>query len=99
MQSVIGKHEELFRPGLHKLKGHKVRILVDPDAKPRFCKARTIPYAFKAKVEEELERLIPWNPYSDKSSVRICGDFRLISSNSQEVYVYVWVLGRFIHIG
>ena len=58
LQSVVGKHEKLFRLGLGKLKGHKVRILVDPNAKPRFCKARTIPHAFKAKMEEELERLV-----------------------------------------
>ena len=91
---MIGKHEQLFRPELGKLKGHKVRILVDPDVKPRFRKARTIPYAFKVKVDEELERLVkegtlepvqfaecaaPIVPVlkSDKSSVRICGDFRL----------------------
>ena len=43
LQSVVGKHEELFRLGIGKLKGHKVRNLVDPNAKPRFCKARTIP--------------------------------------------------------
>ena len=69
-----------------------MRILVDPNVKPRFCKARTIPYSFKVKMEEELERLVkegtlellqftelvaPIVPVlkSDKSSVRICGDF------------------------
>ena len=94
LMSVVAKHEELFQGGLGKLRGHKVRILVDLDAKPRFCKARTIPYAFKAKVEDELERLVkegtlepvqfsewaaPIVPVlkSDKSSIRICGDFRL----------------------
>ena len=65
---------------------------MDPNAKPCFCKARTILCAFKAKVEEELEQLVkegtlepvqfaewaaPIVPVlkSDKSSVRICGDF------------------------
>ena len=92
--SVVAKHEELFQGGLGKLCGHKVRILVDSNAKPRFCKAHTIPHAFKAKVEDELERLgkegtlepvqfsewaAPIVPVlkSDKSSIRICGDFCL----------------------
>ena len=47
-----------FKGGLGKLRGHKVKILVDPNAKSRFCKALTIPYAFKAKVEDKLERLV-----------------------------------------
>ena len=35
-----------------------MKILIDPKATPRFCKAHPIPYVFKAKVEEELERLV-----------------------------------------
>ena len=31
----------------------------DPTAKPKYCKAQPIPYAVKAKVEVELNRLVP----------------------------------------
>ena len=58
LQSVMDKHKPLFQGGLGTLRDHKVKILIDPKATPRFCKARPIPYAFKAKVEEELERLV-----------------------------------------
>ena len=58
LRSVVEKHKALFQPGLGTLKGHKVKIAVDPEATPRFHKARPIPYAFKQKVEEELERLV-----------------------------------------
>ena len=58
MKSVLEKHKALFQLGLGTLKGHKVKIAVDPEATPRFHKARPIPYAFKQKVEEELERLV-----------------------------------------
>ena len=31
---------------------------MDPGATLRFCKARTVPYAMREKVEEELNRLV-----------------------------------------
>ena len=40
------------------MKGVKARIEVDPDAKPCYCKARTVPYALQEKAEAELERLV-----------------------------------------
>ena len=58
LKSVLEKHKALFQPGLGTLKGHKMKIAVDPEATPRFHKARPIPCASKQKVEEELERLV-----------------------------------------
>ena len=36
------------------MKGFKAKIFVDPNATPRFSKARSVPYAFRDKVEAEL---------------------------------------------
>ena len=46
-----------FGEGLGTLKGTEAKIYVDPNAPPKFMKARPVPYALKAKVEKELDRL------------------------------------------
>ena len=38
--------------------GCEAKIYVDPNAQPKFCKARTVPYAVRSLVEQELERLV-----------------------------------------
>ena len=36
----------------------QARILVEPDATPRFSKAHSVPYAYRELVEKELDRLV-----------------------------------------
>ena len=66
---------------------------MDPEAAPIFCKARTVPYALRGKIEQELGRLqkkgiitlvefsqwaTPIVPVVKRDgSVRICGDFKV----------------------
>ena len=93
LQAMLDNHRSVFQEGLGTLKNFEAKIHVDPKANPRFCKARTVPYAMREKVEVELERLVkegtlepvqladwaaPIVPVlkADKSSIRICGDFR-----------------------
>jgi len=57
LQELLERYGEVFQPELGTLKGYEAKIHVDPGAKPQFCKARTVPYALKDKVEQELERL------------------------------------------
>ena len=58
LEEVLQRHSSVFQEGLGTLQGYEAKIYVDPEAKPTFCKARPIPYAMKAKVEEELDRLV-----------------------------------------
>ena len=93
LSDVLERHRSVFQEGLGTLKNFEAKIHVDPNATPRFCKARSVPYALRGKVEEEIERLVkegtlepvhvadwaaPIVPVlkGDKTSVRICGDFR-----------------------
>ena len=57
LEELLEQHQEIFKPGLGALKGHKARIYVDEKVKPRFCKARSVPYSMRALVEKEFDRL------------------------------------------
>ena len=58
LQEVLARYSDVFMKGLGTFKGPEVSFAVDPDAAPRFSKARLLPYAMRQKVEDELERLV-----------------------------------------
>ena len=57
LEELISKHEMLFEDGLGMLRNFHAKIYVDPDVRPKFFKPRPIPYVFREKVEDELNRL------------------------------------------
>ena len=92
LQKILDAHKDVFGEGLGTLKGTEAKIYVDRSAPPKFMKARPVPYALKAKVEKELDRLqsegiispvvftewaAPIVPVvKQDGSVRICGDYK-----------------------
>ena len=58
LQNLLEKYDVVFQDKLGSFQGRQAKIEVDPEATPRFCKARTLPYAMRAKVEEEIDRLV-----------------------------------------
>ena len=54
LQAVLAQHPAVFREGLGSLQGYKANIY---DAVPRFNPARSVSYAFRDKVDQELQRL------------------------------------------
>ena len=58
LQALLDKYHTVFQDTLGTLQNFKAHTYVDPTAKPKYCKAQPIPYAVKAKVEEELDRLV-----------------------------------------
>ena len=57
-ESILYKHAKLFEEGLGTLTGFQAKIVVDSSAQPKFCKARTVPYFLRDKVEKELHHLV-----------------------------------------
>ncbi len=58
LQTVLARHPDVFQAELGTMRGYKATIDVDPEAKPRFCKACPVPYAMRQMVEDELDRLV-----------------------------------------
>ncbi len=58
MQSALDKYPAVYQNGVGKMEGFKAKIHVQPDAKPKFCRARSVSYAMREKVEAELNRLL-----------------------------------------
>ena len=59
LDNLLAEFEEVFRPELGMLKDTVINIPVTPGTKPRFFRARAVPYALKDKIEQELDRLVP----------------------------------------
>jgi len=87
------KDYDVFNGELGTLKKITGKLYLKPDVKPVFCKARSLPYAMKSKVEAELQRLqtdgiiepVSWSDWATpivpvlkkNGSVRLCGDFKV----------------------
>ena len=55
LQAILDRHPAVFQEGLGTLKGFKAKIYVDPNAPPKFHSARSVPYAVRDKVDQELK--------------------------------------------
>ena len=95
VHELLEKYQAVFKPGLGTLKGVEAKLQVDPEARPHFCTASSVPYVMRTLVEKGLDRLCaegiiepvsfaewaaPIVPVlkSDKTTVRTCGDFKLM---------------------
>ena len=57
LKELFTELESVFSEEMGCLKDFKVKIPMDKTMKPRFCRARPVPYAIKAGVEKELDHL------------------------------------------
>lgn len=103
LQEVLSKHEDVFKKELGMLEGMKATIRVSADARPNFYRPRSVLYAMRAKVEEEMDRLLKegiitpgkyaeWAPIvpvlKPEGSIRICGDYKLTVNSASSLEQY-----------
>ena len=104
IQVVIDKYSEVFEGGLGTLRGVTAKIHIDPQVTPRFYSPRPVPYAWRQKVEAELDRLeqegigerIQFSEWAapvvpvlkQDGSIRLCGDYKLTVNRVAKLDTY-----------
>lgn len=58
LTKVLDQYSEVFEDGIGTFKGYEAHLEIDPNAQPRFNKARPVPYSKRQGVEDELDRLV-----------------------------------------
>ena len=58
LKEILARQSEVFQADLGTLQGYQASIHVHPTVKPKFCRARSVPFTLCPKVERELDRLV-----------------------------------------
>ena len=104
LDTLLEKHKELFKDELGTIRNYQAELQLQPEARPKFFKARPVPFAIREAIENELDRLeglgvIEKVDHSDWASpivpvpkrdgkVRVCGDFKVTINCTLEVDKY-----------
>ena len=104
LEAVLDKYSNLFKDELGTISGATAKLHVSPGVKPRFHRPRSIPYALRSRVDQELDRLVsegtleavqfsewaaPIVPVVKRDgSIRVCGDYKLTVNQVAHVDMY-----------
>ena len=58
LESILRSHAAVSEDTLGTLQGFKAQVHIDSAVAPKFCKAKTVPYVYRAMVEAELDKLV-----------------------------------------
>uniref|UniRef100_A0AC34FQI5 Reverse transcriptase n=1 Tax=Panagrolaimus sp. ES5 TaxID=591445 RepID=A0AC34FQI5_9BILA len=103
LQEILNKHEDVFKEELGKC-DMQISLKLVQGAKPKFIKARNLPYAFRGEVEKQLEAkrqsgllsevmhsewATPIIPVAKPNGdIRICGNYKLTLNPALDVTQY-----------
>ncbi len=104
LDDLLNEYAEVFGSGLGTLRGIQAKLELKPNARPRFHKPRSVPYAIKGAIEQDLERLVRIGvldkvKYSDWAApivpvpkrdggIRLCGDYKVTVNPELKVDQY-----------
>ena len=107
LDQPLQSHEQVFRKELGTPKGVQAHLEVDTEARPKFYKPRSVPYAVKGSIEQDLKKLerlgiievkysdwaAPINPVTKAAGIiRICRDYKVTVNSILKVDQYPCLL-------
>ena len=100
----VSEFPKVFEKSLGTMKDAKAHIHLHPDATPKYCKPRPVPYSLMTRIETELDRLVelgilepvdvsdwaaPIVPIvKSDNSIRICGDYKVTVNQAAKLDNY-----------
>lgn len=57
LDGLLQKYKDIFKDELGTLKGVYAKLVIKPDATPKFFKPHSVPYALKEAIERDLQQL------------------------------------------
>ena len=104
LNALLMKHHPMFEEKFGTITPFRAKLHIQSDAVPRFCKPRSVPYATKKAIEEELDRLeangiLKKVSYAEWAApivavpkkdgkIRICGDYNVTVNPVLQVNQY-----------
>ena len=101
---LVCEFADLLKNTTGKIKNSVAKLEVRDNVKPVFCKSRTVPFAMKKKIQEELDRLendriikkvqnsdwaAPLVPVMKPTGkLRLCGDYKVTVNKAINVDTY-----------
>ena len=102
--ALLAKYNQVFEEGLEIMNSFEAELHLKPGCRPKFCKARPVPFAILGAVERELERLekagvvekverstwaAPVVPVpKNDGHIRLCDDYKITINADLEVDKY-----------
>ena len=104
LSEILEEHKVVFKEELGTMKDFTAKLAVKSNAKPKFCRPRSIPFALKDLVEQEIKNLeskgiLEQVKYSEWATpivpvpkpdgrVRLCGDYKITVNPAIDVEQY-----------